>query len=72
MEDRKVYRRKQLEHELSLSRSTIYSWIKQGRFPPQTRFGPGVVGWYADVIEKWLQDRKNGDWLGRRYDQEGE
>ena len=68
MERTRIYRRKQLEHHLGLSRSTIYSMMKQGRFPRPIRLSPGAVGWTSESIDQWLQDRKNGNF--RRYDRE--
>ncbi len=37
-----------------LSRSTIYSRIKQGTFPRQVSLGGRAVGWYESDIEEWL------------------
>jgi len=37
----------------SLSRSSIYTWIAQGRFPPPVRVGGRSVRWAADTLIQW-------------------
>ncbi|WP_296248035.1 AlpA family transcriptional regulator [uncultured Stenotrophomonas sp.] len=47
--------------ELSgLSRSTIYSYIKDGKFPPQCKIGERAVGWRASAIFEWISTRARG------------
>lgn len=65
-----ILRRKELEHELKLSRSTIYALMQKGMFPRPIRLSPGAVGWTVESIDQWLEDRKNGDTLFRPYNQE--
>ncbi|MGT2427895.1 AlpA family phage regulatory protein [Cupriavidus basilensis] len=40
-----ILRRKQVEQETGLSRSTIYLRIKLKTFPPAVQLGPRAVGW---------------------------
>lgn len=51
-----ILRRKQVEHEVGLSRSTIYARVNDGTFPRPVQIGPRAVGWRAGDIEKWLAD----------------
>jgi len=54
-----ILRRKQVERETGLSRSTIYQRIKDGTFPPPIPLGPQggrSVGWRAGDIERFLTD----------------
>ena len=37
----------------SLSRSSVYSWIAEGRFPPPVPVGRRSVRWAADVLLEW-------------------
>lgn len=37
----------------SLSRSSIYTWIAQGRFPPSVQVGGRSVRWAADTLIQW-------------------
>lgn len=47
--------------ELSgLSRSTIYSFIKDGKFPAQCKIGERAVGWRASEIFEWISTRARG------------
>ena len=47
--------------ELSgLSRSTIYSFIKDGKFPAQCKIGERAVGWRASEIFEWISTRTRG------------
>ena len=47
--------------ELSgLSRSTIYSFIKDGKFPAQCKIGERAVGWRASSVFEWISTRARG------------
>lgn len=41
----------------SLSRSTIYAWIKTGDFPSPIHLGPRAVGWLLSEVDAWLERR---------------
>lgn len=55
-----IYRRKQLEWKLKISRSTIYAMIKAGTFPRPILIGKRAVGWPEDVVAEWIEDRRSG------------
>lgn len=40
-----------------LSRSSIYAYIPQGKFPRPIRTGERSVAWLEDEIDSWLQQR---------------
>lgn len=40
-----------------LSRSSIYSGVKQGTFPAQISLGPRAVGWLESSVDQWIQSR---------------
>ena len=40
-----------------LSRSTIYVWVAEGRFPKPVPLGERSVGWIESELEEWLRDR---------------
>lgn len=50
----RIIRPKEVCHRLSISRSTLYAWIKSGRFPRQRKLGPRCVGWYETIVIAWL------------------
>lgn len=39
-----------------LSRSTIYTRMKDGTFPQCVRISAGLVAWYAGDIDAWVND----------------
>ena len=46
-------------HLVGVSRSTIYRWIQEGKFPPSRKYvaGGNSVGWLkADILE-WMDSR---------------
>ncbi len=49
-----ILRRKQVEQETGLSRSTIYQRIREGTFPAPVRLGRHAVGWRVGDIERFL------------------
>lgn len=51
-----ILRRKQVEFETGLSRSTIYQRIKTKTFPPAVQLGPRAVGWRRGDIDQFLAD----------------
>jgi len=53
----KILRRPALEGKVNLSRSTMYSMIKQGKFPRPIKLGPRSVGWIETEIDAWLESR---------------
>lgn len=41
----------------ALSRSSIYAFIQQGKFPKPLKLGARAVGWKADEITAWIESR---------------
>ena len=50
----KIYRVKQLIGLLSISKSTIYGWIKDDKFPKGTKIN-GITVWRKETIDKWIE-----------------
>lgn len=46
-----------VKQRTGLSRSSIYSGVKQGTFPAQISLGPRAVGWLESSIDAWIQSR---------------
>ena len=46
-----------VEGKTGKSKSSIYSGVAEGTFPPPINIGPRAVGWIEDEIEQWIQDR---------------
>ena len=53
----KIFRRKDVEEIVGLSRSTIYKLMSTGAFPRSIRLGPRAVGWRLSDIEAWIEFR---------------
>jgi len=55
--DNALARRRQVEHLVQLSRSSIYAAVKAGTFPAPYRIGARAVAWRVSEIEQWLEAR---------------
>jgi|TARA_R110002012_G_scaffold321413_1_gene549098 predicted DNA-binding transcriptional regulator AlpA len=53
--DKTLLRMKHLTDKLSLSKSTIWLWIRNNEFPKPNKVN-GVSFWKADTIEKWIDE----------------
>ena len=40
---------------LPIGRSTIWLWVRQGRFPEPLKLGSGVTVWRRDDVLLWLR-----------------
>ncbi len=57
MHHRRIWRLPDVMAQTGLSRSTIYSFVSQKKFPAQIHLGPRSVGWVATEIEDWIEAR---------------
>ena len=55
--DKALFRRRQVEQLVQLSRSTIYAAVKAGTFPAPIRIGARAVAWRLSDVEQWLEAR---------------
>ena len=53
----RIVRLREVMARTGLSRSTIYVWVAEGRFPKPVPLGERSVGWIEAELEKWLRDR---------------
>ena len=53
--DKTLLRMKHLTDKLSLSKSTIWLWIRNNEFPKPNKIN-GVSVWKADTINKWIDE----------------
>jgi prophage regulatory protein len=54
----KVLRIAQVTNDLGLSRSSVYSLMKEGAFPKPISLGARSVGWLDFEIFNWLESRR--------------
>ena len=52
-----ILRLPEVKARTGLSRSTIYLYITQGKFPTQISLGDRCVGWLETEIEEWLEQQ---------------
>ena len=50
-------RASEIATRLGVARTTIYGWVKAGRFPPPVHLGPRTVGWIRSEFDAWVQNR---------------
>lgn len=44
--------------QLAISRSTIYCWVSEGKFPPPVRIGDRAVRWRVADVQAWCGARE--------------
>lgn len=42
---------------IPLGRTTLYKWIKQGKFPAPVKLSPTVAAWRCEDIHAWLKQQ---------------
>jgi prophage regulatory protein len=52
-----ILRLPEVKRSTGLSRSTIYLRIAEGKFPKPVCLGGRAVGWLAQEVQDWLQNR---------------
>lgn len=50
-----LYRLPTLKQRLGVSGSTIWSWIKKGKFPRGIKISDNVTAWSAADVDAWVQ-----------------
>jgi prophage regulatory protein len=45
---------------VGLSKSTVYNYIKENKFPPSYPISTRCRGWDSSAVNQWIQDRING------------
>jgi prophage regulatory protein len=59
------YRLSTLKQRLGVSGSTIWSWIKQGKFPRGIKISDNVTAWNAADVERWAAARITASHLSK-------
>lgn len=57
MTDR-ILSRDEMSSRISVSKMTLYRWVKQGVLPPPVQVGPRRVGWLESQVEEFIASRK--------------
>ena len=48
----------EIQADFTLSRATIYRWMKEGKFPKPIHLGTNMVRWKKSDIDDWLAERE--------------
>ena len=56
--EKTLLRMKHLTEKLSLSKSTIWLWIRNNEFPKPNKIN-GVSVWKKDAIDQWINENIN-------------
>jgi len=51
------YRLPQLKAKLKVSGSSIWAWVKAGKFPKPIKLSENCTAWNAADVERWAADR---------------
>jgi prophage regulatory protein len=54
----RVLRLPDVKARTGLSRSSIYAYIKDGKFPHHIALGERSVGWYESEVDAWVASRQ--------------
>lgn len=52
-----ILRRKQVEEQTGLKRSTIYDYLKNNTFPKPIKLGGKSAGWIESEIQEWIMEQ---------------
>lgn len=54
----RILRLPDVKARTGLSRSSIYAYIKDGKFPQHIALGERSVGWYESEVDAWVASRQ--------------
>ena len=60
MHTKAIWRLPEVLRQTGLSRSTIYEMVSRGDFPRQIKLGRRAVGWAADEVIEWINEKATG------------
>jgi prophage regulatory protein len=55
---RRIMRRKEILELLGVSNTTLWDWIRAGKFPAPISLGPNSRAWLADEIDDLIDRRR--------------
>ena len=55
--DKKLYRLNELSELLSIGKSTIWAWVKDGEFPKPIQISSRMTCWSGPDIERWINSK---------------
>ncbi|RVM95951.1 helix-turn-helix transcriptional regulator [Sinorhizobium meliloti] len=55
---KKIIRAKEMPDETGLAMRSIWEQVSEGTLPAPIQIGPRAVGWLADEIEAWREEKR--------------
>ncbi|RUO63256.1 transcriptional regulator, AlpA family [Pseudidiomarina planktonica] len=55
----RYYRLSELKMHYRMSKSTIYRWIKEDKFPRPVRFSERISRWPKSELDKWEEKNRS-------------
>lgn len=43
-------------HTAGIGNSTLWLWVRKGKFPAPLKIGPRVTAWRVDDVRQWMAD----------------
>ena len=56
----KTIRFPKLQEQLGVSRSTIFRWERDGKFPKHIQLGENSTAWIQEEVDAWVESRRQG------------
>ena len=50
-------RKPQQPRLVPIDHSTLWRWVKQGRFPQPVKLGPNITAWSAQSVHDWIEQK---------------
>ena len=44
-----------------IGKTTLWRWVREGRFPKPVRLGANCVAWRSDDVDQWINTRPSFD-----------
>ncbi|WP_175822165.1 AlpA family phage regulatory protein [Burkholderia sp. BCC0419] len=44
---------------VGVKKTTLYRWIREGKFPAPVQLGSRSVGWRATDVQNWVESRQS-------------
>ncbi|MPV69211.1 helix-turn-helix transcriptional regulator [Burkholderia sp. BE17] len=44
---------------VGVKKTTLYRWIREGKFPAPVQLGSRSVGWRATDVQQWVESRQS-------------
>lgn len=58
---KRILRLPEVKKKTGLSRSTIYAFMKEEKFPTSINLGGGrAIGWIEESIDNWIDSKSKG------------